>query len=101
MIHHACFITLLAASPLAAAAPDAAALRADMQFFTGPCCSRLRPELGRENLSRFRSPLLAQAAAAMLAESYDTTHRAAAYQAYLPPRELGRRPSPSIPPLAG
>ncbi len=85
------FIALMCIFPLVGeAAYDADALRADLRYFTDSTCSRLRPEVGRKDLSAFRSELLGKIAARMLRDEYDRTCRAAAYPAYPSPRELGR-----------
>lgn len=70
------------------AADTVEALSADARFFTDPSCSRLRMTVRERDLAHFRSEALKNTAAAMLAGNYDTTHRAAQYEAYPSPRQL-------------
>ncbi len=85
------FASILLLSSVALGAEiDIKALEADMSFFTDASCSSLKPGLKNADLNRFKSDLLRNAAAAMLKGSYDKTYRAAAYQAYPSPRELGK-----------
>jgi len=72
------------------AAHDIEALRADMRFFTDASCRQLRPRVQSKDLDGFRSDVLKTVAAGMLSGTYDTTYRAADYEAYPSPRELGR-----------
>ncbi len=76
--------------PACGATNDLEALKADTQFFTDASCSQLKPQVKRENLAGFRSELLRTVAAGMLVGTYDTTCRAASYEAYPSPQELGR-----------
>jgi thiol-disulfide isomerase/thioredoxin len=69
---------------------DADSLQADMAFFTDPSCRQLKPDLQAPDLARFKSNVLKTVAAGLLNGSYDTTYRAAAYEAYPSPRALGR-----------
>jgi hypothetical protein len=72
------------------AAEDIEALKADAKFFTEASCSRLKPGVQKKDLAGFKSEVLKNAAAAMLDGKYDKTYRAAEYEAYPSPRELGR-----------
>lgn len=77
--------------PLAhGAASDVEALKADMKFFTDGSCSQLMTGVTPQDLAAFKSGLLKTVAAGLLAGTYDKTYRAASYQAYPSPRELGR-----------
>lgn len=71
------------------AANDVEALKADMQFFTDPSCGQLKTNMRAKDLDGFKSDLLKTVATALLDKTYDTTYRAATYQAYPSPRELG------------
>lgn len=73
---------LLCALPVYGADYNSEALRADLDFFTDPSCSRLKPDIGDAELGRFKSDLLKQVAFRMLDGSYDTTYRTASYEAY-------------------
>lgn len=73
------------------AAVDPAPLQADARFFTDSSCSVLKPEVTAKDLSAFQSPVLREVAEELLAGSYDKTHRAASYEAYPSPRELGEK----------
>jgi len=53
-------------------------------------CSQLKKSVKLKDLDGFKSDLLKKVAAGMLNATYDTTYRAAAYDAYPSPRELGR-----------
>jgi hypothetical protein len=64
-------------------------LEADARFFTDASCSTLKPEVTAGQLPEFKSEVLRKVATALLDGSYDKTDRAAAYQAYPSPRELG------------
>jgi len=66
------------------------ALKADMAFFTDASCSRLKATVRPKDLARFKSNLLKTVAAGLLNGTYDRTYRAAGYQAYPSPRQLGR-----------
>jgi hypothetical protein len=72
------------------AAHDIEALRADRKFFTDASCSQLRSGVSSQDLAGFKSDLLKTMAAAMLEGTYDTTYRAAGYEAYPSPSALGR-----------
>lgn len=72
------------------AANDIETLRADTRFFTDGSCSRLKPDVGPNDVAGFQSELLKSVAAAMLDGKYDKTYRAAEYEAYPSPRELAR-----------
>jgi hypothetical protein len=61
-----------------------------MQFFTDASCSRLKTSVKVKDIGRFKSKLLKKASGEMLKDKYDRTYRAASYQAYPSPRELGR-----------
>lgn len=71
------------------AANDIEALKADMQFFTDSSCGQLKTTVQAKDLDGFKSDLLKTVATALLNKTYDTTYRAATYQAYPSPRELG------------
>jgi len=83
-------LLLLAMNTAAHAADDPESLAADARFFTDASCSRLKPDVRREDLSGFKSDLLKGVAGAMLDGTYDRTYRAAGYEAYPSPRELDR-----------
>ncbi len=72
------------------AGTDMEAIKADMTFFTDASCSRLKANVKLKDLGRFKSKLLKTVAAGMLKGTYDKTYRAASYEAYLSPRELGK-----------
>ncbi len=72
------------------AATDIEALKADMTFFTDASCSQLKASVQSKDLEGFKSELLSAVAAGMLGETYDKTYRAASYEAYPSPRELGK-----------
>jgi len=69
---------------------DIEALKADMTFFSDPSCRQLKLNIQSKDLDDFKSDLLRTVAAGMLKGTYDTTYRAAEYEAYPSPRELGR-----------
>ncbi|MCY2953389.1 MAG: M60 family metallopeptidase [Planctomycetota bacterium] len=73
-----------------AAAASADALNADMSYFTDASCSQLKTSVRPENLAGFKSDLLKSVASGMLDGKYDKIYRAASYEAYPSPRELGR-----------
>jgi hypothetical protein len=73
-----------------AAGYDLEALRNDMKFFTDASCSQLKAGVRPEDAAGFKSALLKSVATALLEGTYDSTFRAAAYEAYPSPRELGR-----------
>jgi len=73
-----------------APAIDEEALAADLSRFTDSSASALKPEVTREDLEHFRSPLLRDVAAQLIAGDYESEHRAAEYIAYPSPRQLGR-----------
>jgi hypothetical protein len=81
----------LSSAGLARAGDDRDALLADLSHFVDSSCAELKPEVTTETLKSFRSEILRKVAADLLAGNYDTTYRAAAYQAYPSPRELGRK----------
>ena len=66
------------------------ALTHDLQFFTDASCSRLKWSIGTKKLAEFQSLLLKGVAADLLAGKYDTTYRAARYEAYATPSALGK-----------
>jgi hypothetical protein len=72
------------------AANDVEALKADMKFFADASCSQLKASVRIKDLADFKSELLKTVAAGMLDGQYDKTYRAASYEAYPSPRELGR-----------
>jgi hypothetical protein len=65
-------------------------LKADVEFFTDPSCSHLKPSIQAKDLDGFKSKVLKTVAAEMLTGTYDTTYRAASYEAYPSPRALAR-----------
>ena len=86
---------LLLWSPLAGGTENTAensveALQADLHFFTDASCSQLKAEVKRDDLAGFKSGTLKTVAAAMLDNTYDRRYRAASYQAYPSPSELGK-----------
>ncbi len=72
------------------AANDIKALKADMSFFTDISCRQLKTSVQLDDLEGFESELLKTVAAEMLNGTYDTAYRAARYEAYPSPQELGR-----------
>ena len=72
------------------AANDIEALKADMAFFTDASCRQLKSTIKLKDMDGFKSDLLKTVATGMLNETYDKTYRAANYEAYPSPRELGR-----------
>jgi len=64
------------------------AIRADMAFFTDASCSQLKASVQAKDLDGFQSDLLRTVAAGLLDRTYDTTYRAARYEAYPSPRAL-------------
>lgn len=83
-------LLLLALSVACFAANDIEALRSDMQFFTDSSCRELKKDFRKGDLKHFRSELLKTVATGMLNRQYDTTYRAASYEAYPSPGELGK-----------
>ncbi len=84
-------VSLVMGSLTASGAPtDTEAIKADMALFTDASCSRLKSGVREADLARFRSTLLKTVASGMLAGTYDRTYRAASYEAYPSPRQLGR-----------
>jgi hypothetical protein len=69
---------------------DAQAIKADMKFFTDASVRQLKSDVQAEDLTRFQSELLRSVAVGLLNGTYDTTYRAADYQAYPSPRALDR-----------
>lgn len=78
------------AAPEVALADEAEALTHDMSFFTDGSCRELKPGVGAARLGEFKSALLKRVAGELLAGKYDKTYRAADYEAYPTPAELGR-----------
>jgi hypothetical protein len=70
--------------------PQIEALKVDLKFFTDASCRQLKRGIKAQDLAAFKSELLKTVAAGMLNRSYDRTYRAAEYQAYPSPRELGK-----------
>jgi hypothetical protein len=66
------------------------ALKADLTFFTDGSCSELKQNVTLKDLESFKSDLLKTVAAGLLNKTYDRTYRAAGYEAYPSPRELGK-----------
>jgi hypothetical protein len=81
---------LLTAMLLPEAIASETDLRDDLSFFKDPTCVELKAEVGQEDLRRFKSKLLKNAARRLLEGSYDTRHRAASYRAYPSPAALQR-----------
>ena len=79
---------LLRALVASGAATDTKAIEADMAFFTDSSCSQLRKNVRSRHLRSFRSKLLKTMAGGMLNSTYDTTYRAASYEAYPSARAL-------------
>ncbi|MHC4504028.1 MAG: M60 family peptidase N-terminal accessory domain-containing protein, partial [Planctomycetota bacterium] len=79
---------LLRALVASGAATDTKAIEADMAFFTDPSCSELRKRVRSRHLRSFKSELLKTVAAGLLDSTYDTTYRAASYEAYPSARAL-------------
>ena len=69
-------------------ADDIDALKADMSFFTEPSCRELNDGVGKGDLGRFESDLLAKVASGLLNGKYDKTYRAADYEPYPSSRAL-------------
>ena len=84
-----CYLSILWFPCAAAAANDAEALKADSGFFTDSSCSRLKMNVTAADLGGFRNDALKAVAAAILDGTFDRTYRAAAYEAYPSPHELG------------
>lgn len=59
-----------------------AAVNADLKYFTDWTCTALNNGVKAKHLKEFKSPLLKQVASELLAGTYDTTYRAASYNAY-------------------
>jgi len=83
-------LLLLCSLAATGATADMEALRADTAFFADSSCSQLKTGVKPEALKGFQSELLKDVAAAMLLGRYDTTYRAAVYQAYPSPRALDK-----------
>jgi hypothetical protein len=83
-------LLLLCLSGAGSAAYDLDALRADSEFFTDASCRQLKRGVSAQDLAGFQSDLLRTVAAGLLEGTYDTTYRAADYEAYPSPSELGR-----------
>lgn len=66
------------------------ALEADLAFFADSAATQLRAGVTSKDLDRFQTRVLRTVAAGLLDGTYDTTCRAAAYEAYPSPRELAR-----------
>lgn len=71
-------------------AGGAEALAHDMQYFADPSCSKLKWTVRSRKLADFRSPLMRSVADRLLSGKYDKTYRAANYEAYPTPQEVGR-----------
>ncbi len=82
-------LSLLLLAPCAGS-NDIEAIKADMTFFSDPSCRQLKLNVQSKDLHDFKIDLLKTVAAGMLKGTYDTTYRAAEYEAYPSPRELGR-----------
>ena len=83
-------VVLLRFSAVCHASHDVESLKADLKFFSDVSCSQLKTTVRLEDLARFKSELLRTVAAEMLGGTYSKTYRAASYDAYPSPRELGR-----------
>ncbi len=84
-------LALLALGALpSGAAQNAEALRADTSFFTDKSCRKLKKEVQKKDLTRFRSKLLKNVAGQLLGGNYDATYRATTYRAYPSPQALQR-----------
>lgn len=87
----ALLIPLLLGSLAAAGAQvNTNALQSDLAFFTDGSARQLKAGVHTNDLAAFKSDLLKTVAAGLLQGTYDATYRAAAYEAYPSPRELGR-----------
>jgi hypothetical protein len=85
------FISLLTGVFVAVGAEEKReALKADLNFFTDASGSELKRSVKTKDLDGFKSELLKTVAAALLHKTYDKTYRAASYEAYPSPRELGK-----------
>jgi len=84
------FVVLFAATLAQGVTNDVEALKADMAFFTDASCSQLKPGIKQGDLPSFKSELLKSVAVGMLNATYNRTYRAASYEAYPSPSELGR-----------
>jgi hypothetical protein len=85
------WISLLAGALVASGAEEKIeVLKADLNFFTDSSCSELKTSVRSNDLAGFRSELLKTVAAGLLNKTYDKTYRAANYEAYPSPRELGK-----------
>jgi len=84
-------VPLLAGTLAAMSAEDKLeALKADLNHFTDSSGSELKPGFQAKDLQNFKSEVLKKVAAGLLNKSYDKTFRAAGYEAYPSPRELGK-----------
>lgn len=81
---------LLAFAIVCNAAFEPESLNSDMSFFSDASCSRLKTGVVPKDLEGFKSDLLKTVAAGLLDKAYDTTHRAASYEAYPSTRELAK-----------
>lgn len=81
----------LAWTGTARAADERDALLADLSHFIDSAGAKLKPDTTSKTLESFRSTILREVAASLLEGNYDTTYRAATYQAYPSPRALGQK----------
>lgn len=79
----------LALTSFAHAGIDPANFQSDARFFTDTSFSTLNPEITAKDLPSFKSEVLKKVASGLLDGTYDKAHRAASYQAYPSPRQLG------------
>jgi hypothetical protein len=73
-----------------AATNDSEAIKKDPPFFADTAATQLKAGVALKDLANFKSELLKTVATGLLNKTYDTTYRAASYQAYPSPRELGK-----------
>lgn len=84
-------VLLLATALIAPGAEEiSAGLEADLKFFTDSSASDLKPGVTAKDVESFKSEVLKAVATGLLNKTYDKTYRAARYEAYPSPRELGK-----------
>jgi hypothetical protein len=81
---------LLGAIAALSAETKSEALKADLNYFSDSSGSELKPNVRSNDLAGFKSELLKAVAASLLNKTYDKTYRAASYEAYPSPQELGK-----------
>ena len=84
------FPMLLGAMAARSAEDQTEALKADRKFFADASCRELKAGVSSNDLSGFQSDVLKTVATGLLSKTYDITYRAASYEAFPSPRELGK-----------